>query len=147
ALAETLRTALGLALADLGEEVVDGKESLSDRIDRAQSVSKSVDHEASERRALYKEIDKLENDRSDLEEKTTTALQAWREWETCWAAAMEKIGQPADIAPMSALAVLDLNSTFFDRRNEAIKCRRKLEEMEREAARFGSDVLALAGRV
>ena len=147
ALAESLRNALGAALDDLGEAFGESDETFAGRIERAQSVIKSIDHEINERKASHKEIDKLEADRSDLEEKAATACARWRDWEASWAAAMKKIGQSADVSPKSAVTVLEHTSTLFDRLNKVRDCQRKLEEMEREAARFATDVQTLTARV
>lgn len=146
-LAETHRNALGAALADLGEPFGERDETLADRIERAQSVIKSIDHEMTERKASHKEIDKLETDRTDLEEKSATACARWRDWEASWAASLEKIGQPPDLSPKSAVAVLEHSGTLFDRLNKVRECRRKLEEIERETTRFATDVQTLAARV
>jgi uncharacterized protein YhaN len=138
------RRALGGALLALGEAPERTDETLAALVKRAQTVIKTVDQEALERRKLVEALDTGDRERPALEDACAVARADWQHWQVLWADITARIGLHADALPAETNAVLDRTATLFNLVDKAEEDRKKIERIEDDSRRFASDVHAVA---
>jgi len=140
------RRELTEALAALGEGPGDPGEPPADLIDRAQEVIDAVVKETKARERLKDNLEALRAEHPSREEAASSARTAWDHWQALWADAMTRIGRAPGTLPAEANEVLGLTADLFDRLDRADAHRLRVEAIQAEANRFGSDVWTLADR-
>lgn len=127
-------------------ETLPESETLEGWMGLATSRLEAVDED---RRRYEQLVDNLKRNREEQEEAASQysrAEQELRDWEQSWETEMRKLGLSVDAFPEQANRVLEDIRRLFDKFKEADRYRERLEALDRDAARFETDVKSLAAR-
>ncbi len=141
------RRALEAPLSEAGAAAPAPEESLAALVDRAEEFLDETRRRVSRREELVQGLAQLRADLREAEVRRRQDAAGFDAWRQAWAEAMETLGLPADATPPQANEVLGALGTLAQKRQEAESLGGRIAAIEDDAARFRSDVEAMAARL
>jgi uncharacterized protein YhaN len=139
-----LEAALALARGAATKAGEAGERRLAPVLDAAEALLVELDDKERDRREAERALGELELELAAREGERSQKQRALDVWRAQWSEAMGELGLDADALPEVASAHLELMRRLGDKLRQMDAMARRVAGIERDAAVFGADVLAMA---
>jgi uncharacterized protein YhaN len=121
--------------------------SLSTRLAETQRLVETLERQEQDRRQAAREVERARSELVDAETALRDADAEFGQWRADWTAAMQPLQLPADALPEQAESVLAGLAEWREHRRMADDLPARLTGIDRDAADFERDVIALTARL